>query len=495
MVPARESSTKSTKSDSSDKRAPKRGSLRRVSMRRDSLIARITSKRRNSLAPLKMRDVVMLDKFEEVKEAAIAEHATERSWKAAVKKAVDMKAQQKLKLDLARVTSPVETAADESWRRGSIADPAGLDADFDTATAAVSSQPTPPVLDDADWALALSILAAALGALGKKLSPRATPDEAMGAVTAFCEPASSVARPLVPRAAHESMDNASQRHRVQKDSRAAPIVPKAAGEAESIFNRRLNATRSLVDMRSGPQRVLVLPQQPPHESVLSAMARMNAQGTCPSMIMPCGAFEDDDTFQERLDALRATPRPVGGARRCAPVLARGEHESRASFGVRLDVAVYCSAVVLPQRVDESDDDVAARMEAQRASPNAFIDAFRPLNETHDAFLKRCAAPAEMAAPSLLGKRPSADNVGVSTPRAARAAAERLRKSPRCADTNAALATSNGGAGTNMSGRSSTGRHSPAGGEKRSPALGAWAMLSNSLGRVLSKRKPTATPAA
>jgi len=111
-------------------------------------------------------------------------------------------------------------------------------------------------------------------------------------------------------------------------------------------------------------------------------------------VMPIGADEDFGSYEARLDALRATPRPLLGRYRCAPVLPRGKDEtSELSFALRLEVSACCSAVVLPQAAGESDDAFGTRLEAQRRAPHEFIDAHRPSLETYDAFVARCAAAA------------------------------------------------------------------------------------------------------
>lgn len=285
-----------------------------------------------------------------------------------------------------------------------------------------------------------------------------------------------------------------KRHKAQKDPRAAPIVPRAATESELIFGRRLNATRSLVDLRSGPQRVLVLPQQP-HETAAQASARLEVQATCPAIVMPIGTDEDSESFAERLESLRATPRPSHtGAPRCAPVLARGRHEGPASFALRLEVATCCSAVVPPQASGESDSDVARRLEAQKESPHIWIDAYRPQVEAHDAFLQRCAA----AKPSTtLGKRPSSERVSVSTPhsgstpqRVQLQAEERIGRSPRrmrrAATTGGTRAASSEPATSyaSMSGRSSGGGAITSRPRKRSSHHGALSSLGRSVRSVL-----------
>lgn len=406
----------------------------RASVRRDSLMATLSSlggNRRNSLAPLKMRDVVLMDKFEDVKEAALAEHATERSWKSAIKK---VKAQNP-KAPLALTKSVTETARDESYRRGSIATAEDLEdlrevsceVDETTPTAAAALTPTPT--EPSDWDVAASILATALRSAGSTPpSPQATAQETLERIAAVCEPAVFTAHRPVGRALHESDDNSAKRHKAQKDPRAAPIMPRSEVESEVIFGRRLNATRSLVDLRSGPQRVLVLAQQP-HETAAQASARLEVAGTCPAIVMPIGADEDEESFAERLESLRATPRPAhNGAPRCAPVLARGKHETSASFTLRLEVAVYCSVVVPPQASGESESDVVCRLNAQKESLHTWIDAYRPHTETRDAFLQRCTAGKQ---PSALGKRPSSERVSVTTPqRVQLQVAERVGRSPQ-----------------------------------------------------------------
>jgi len=195
--------------------------------------------------------------------------------------------------------------------------------------------------------------------------------------------------------------------------------------------------------------------------------------------MPQGYAESHAAFTSRLEALRATPRPAAGTPRCAPVLARGKHESDALFVLRLEVAVYCSAVVLPQAAEESDADATLRLEAQRVAPDAFIDVYRPQREGHDAFVARCAAADAAKRVNVLGKRPSSERLAHSPRRMRRAA---TAGAPRIASTaQHSTASSSSGRSSDQSGRAKS-RPRAAETQKKAAGLGAWALV-----RMLSSR--------
>lgn len=51
--------------------------------------------------------------------------------------------------------------------------------------------------------------------------------------------------------------------------------------------------------------------------------------------------------------------------------------------------MLCAVPCLPQAHDESDEDVALRLKAQKAAPHTMLWPYHPQLESHELFTKRC----------------------------------------------------------------------------------------------------------
>jgi len=360
----------------------------------DELIGKAKGKKRNSLAGVKMADVVMMGEVvgADVTEAAIAmasPRVCRRSsdggsglpTQAPAKEAEQVQVQGEQR----RPTRGGTASRSLASRPPSMVPDVKKAADATEAKLTLSPEPSYKL--GVDWTGTAALLASGLVAVGHdRVSVQAMPADMMDALSAaFGAPGP---HPPLPRSPSETADNHARRHKVQRDPRYPPVLPRGAHESEECYARRLLTLHKLADMRGGAQRVLVLPQQA-SETALLADSRLDAQAGCPSVVLPMGPHEPLDSFEARLEAVGATPRPAAGEPRHAPVLPRAKAESERSFHLRLEVAPGCSAVVLPQTSSECDADVVRRLRAQREAPRVYVPPFEPTLETHAAFVLRC----------------------------------------------------------------------------------------------------------